>query len=67
MSDNKLKTAVNDIRALSGVNLYSTMNPVLWCGMTAFELERCYPGWFRRPASFVLLVAVCLEIGRAHV
>lgn len=62
MNGNKLQNANNDIRALSGVNLYSTMNPVLWCGMTAFELERCYPGWFRRPASFVLLVAVCFVL-----
>ena len=58
----KLKSAVNDIHALSGVNLYSTMNPVLWCGMTAFELERCYPHWFNRPANFVLLVAVCFVL-----
>lgn len=57
MNENRPLNAANDIPVLSGVNFYSTFNPVLWCGMTAFELERAIPGLFRQPAGFVLLVA----------
>ena len=57
MNTNRLSNAANDISVLSGVNFYSTFNPVLWCGMTAFVLERFLPSLFSRPAGFVLLVA----------
>lgn len=50
-------SSARDIPALSGMNFYSTMNPVLWCGMTAFELENCLPGLFGRSAGYVLLTA----------
>ncbi len=57
MNNNRTQYAANDIPVLSGVNFYSTFNPVLWCGMTAIELERNFPALFNRPAGFVLLVA----------
>ena len=57
MNSNRTQYAANDIPVLSGVNFYSTFNPVLWCGMTAVELERNFPGLFNRPAGFVLTVA----------
>ena len=41
MNDAKSSNAANDIKALSGVNFYSTFNPGLWCALTAFELQRC--------------------------
>ena len=57
MSYFEKKSTSGDLPALSGMNFYSTMNPVLWCGMTAVELERCLPGMFQRSAGYTLLVA----------
>ena len=73
MNTNRLSNAANDISVLSGVNFYSTFNPVLWCGMTAFVLERFLPSLFSRPAGFVLLVCTVIYLtkwvrigGKAH-
>lgn len=57
MDNNKMRCSCRDVPALSGVNFYSTMNPVLWCAMTAFELERHLPQIFARSAGYVLLTA----------
>ena len=56
LHQNKPKSC-RDVPALSGVNFYSTMNPVLWCAMTAFELERNLPQIFERSAGYVLMTA----------
>ena len=57
MVDFREKYSIKDVPALSRVNFYSTMNPVLWCGMTAFELEKHLPWIFERSAGYVLMTA----------
>ena len=52
------KDLFQDIPTLAGVNFFSTLNPVLWCGVTAWELARFFPDIFNRQANFVVVTAL---------
>jgi len=51
------RNASRDIPALAGMNFFSTLNPVLWCAMTAWEFQRCFPAFFERQGSYILTAA----------